>query len=243
VVTTLAPAPDTSGPIDERAATSSGGASASIGAMTDLMTRPRQREALVVGALAALGVVAGVAAEAFHRSVGWGAAQGSFTAASVLAVALVGRLAPRGSAAVLRSVVFYAAMSIAVCVSAAELFDVGWNFRQLAAWLFLSATVVPALALALWWATQRAGLLPGALVAVPTAFVLAGGAVWWQIEVMTGRQPHLVDRPVQAAFEAVTALVLLLALPRHASTRVWAVVLAVPFTWGLWASDLLQQVP
>jgi hypothetical protein len=128
-------------------------------------------------------------------------------------------------------------------VSAAELFDVGWTLRRLAAWLFVSVTVVPALALVLWWATRRAGVLPGALVAVPTALVLAGGAVWWQIEVMTGMQPYLVDRPVQAAFEAGTALVLLLALPRHARTRMWAVVLAVPFTWPLWASDLLQQVP
>jgi hypothetical protein len=228
---------------DGRAATSSGGASASIGAVTDLATHPRQREALLVAALAALGVVAGVAAEVFDRSVGWGAAQGSFIATSVLAVALLGRWAPHGSAAVLRSVVFYAAMSIAVCVSAAELIDVGWNLRKLAAGLFLSATVVPALALALWWATRRAGVLPGAMVAVPTALVLAGGAVWWQIEVMTGMQPYLVDRPVQAAFEAGTALVLLLALPRHVSTRLWAVVFAVPFTWALWASDLLQQVP
>jgi hypothetical protein len=211
--------------------------------MTDLTTRPREREVRLAMALAAVGVVAGVAAEVFDRSGGWGAARGSFIAASVLAVALLGRCAPRGSAAILRSVVFYAAMSIAVRVSAAELFDVGWTLRRLAAWLFVSVTVVPALALVLWWATRRAGVLPGALVAVPTALVLAGGAVWWQIEVMTGMQPYLVDRPVQAAFEAGTALVLLLALPRHARTRMWAVVLAVPFTWPLWASDLLQQVP
>jgi hypothetical protein len=65
-------------------------------------------------------------------------------------------------------------------------------------------------ALAVSWAARRSGVLPGALL---------GGA-----------QPYLVGRPVQAA--VVVALVLVLGLPTHARTRLWALVLSVPITLG-----------
>jgi hypothetical protein len=46
-----------------------------------------------------------------------------------------------------------------------------------------------------------------------------------------GAQPYLVGRPVQAAV-VVVALVLVLGLPTHARTRLWALVLSVPITLG-----------
>jgi hypothetical protein len=67
-------------------------------------------------------------------------------------------------------------------------------------------------ALAVSWAARRSGVLPGALL---------GGA-----------QPYLVGRPVQAAVVVVVALVLVLGLPTHARTRLWALVLSVPITLG-----------
>jgi hypothetical protein len=133
-----------------------------------------------------------------------------------------------------RSAVFFAAMSVAYYAWAAEVLDVGWNVHLRTAWLFLSVTAVPATALAVWWATQRADVLPGALL---------GGAVIRQVEIWTGAQPYLVRRPVQAAVDIVVALVLVLGLPRHGRTRLWALVLTVPLTWGRWLSGLLDQVP
>jgi hypothetical protein len=47
---------------------------------------------------------------------------------------------------------------------------------------------------------------------------------------------------VQAAVDIVVPLVLVLGLPRHGRTRLWALVLTVPLTWGLWLSGLLDQV-
>jgi hypothetical protein len=66
-------------------------------------------------------------------------------------------------------------------------------------------------ALVVSWAARRSGVLPGALL---------GGA-----------QPYLVGRPMQAAVVVVT-LVLVLGLPTHARTRLWALVLSVPITLG-----------
>ena len=77
----------------------------------------------------------------------------------------------------------------------------------------------------------------------PAAIILAGGAVIRQVEIRTGAQPYLVRRPAQAAVDIVVALVLLLGLPRHGRTRLWALVLTVLLTWGLWLSGLLDQVP
>lgn len=128
----------------------------------------RRRWLSAAGALLAaalLGVLAGVLAKAADESGrSWAADLGSYPAAWVLAVALLGWSAPTWAAAVSRSAVFFAAMTVAYYAWAAEVLDFGWDVRLLVIWLLLSVTAVPATAVAVWWVTRRAGVLPGALL-------------------------------------------------------------------------------
>ena len=214
--------------------------------MTQMRTAPQPivRRPVAAPVLAALGVVAGIAAKAADES-GWGWARdlGSFPAAWVLAVALIGRLAPSWRAAVVRSAVFFAAMSIAYYAWAAEVLHFGWNRRLLGEWLVLSLTAVPATALAAWWASRRSGGIPGALLALLAAIAIGGGVVRQQWGIWTGAQPYLMAQPVQAVVDIVVALVLVLVLPLHWRTRLWAVVLTVPAVWLMWTFDVMRQVP
>ena len=165
----------------------------------------------VLPACAGLGLVAGALAKAADESGwGWAADLGSFPAVWVLAVALLGRAAPTVRAAVARSAVFFAAMSVAYYAWAALVLGFGWN-RLLVAWLLLSVTAVPAVAAAVQWATRRPGPLPGALLAGAAGIVLAGGAV------LADARAH----PVQAVADVVVAAVLVTVLPRHGRTRLW----------------------
>ena len=170
---------------------------------------------------AGLGLVAGALAKAADESgLGWAADVGSYPAAWVLAVALLGRAAPTVRAAAARSAVFFAAMSLAYYAWAALVLGFGWN-RLLVAWLVLSATAVPAVAAAVQWAARRPGLLPGVLLAGTAGIVLAGGAV------LGDAGAH----PVQAVADVAVAGVLAAVLPRHGRTRLWALVLLAPATW------------
>jgi hypothetical protein len=214
--------------------------------MTQMRTAPEPtgRRPVALPALVAFGVLAGVLAKAADESGwGWAADLGSFPAAWVLTVALLGRFAPSGRAAVVRAAVFFAAMSIAYYAWAAEVLAFGWNRELLGAWLALSCTAVPATALAAWWASRRPGVLPGALLAVLAAIALGGGVVRQQWGIWTGAQPYLTAQPVQAAVDLVVTLVLVAALPQHLRTRLWAVALTVPLVWLVWALDLMKQVP
>jgi hypothetical protein len=175
----------------------------------------------VLPACAGLGLVAGALAKAADESgSGWAADLGSFPAAWVLAVALLGRAAPTVRAAAARSAVFFAVISVAYYAWAALVLGFGWN-RLLVAWLLLSVTAVPAVAAAVQWATRRPGPLPGALLAGAAGIVLAGGAV------LADARAH----PVQAVADVVVAAVLVTVLPRHGRTRLWAPALLLPATW------------
>jgi hypothetical protein len=214
--------------------------------MTETRTAPEPatRRPLALPVLAVVGVLAGVAAKAADETHwGWAADLGSFPAAWVLTVALLGRFAPSCRAAPLRSAVFFAAMSIAYYAWAAEVLDFGWNRQLLGEWLVVSLTAVPASALAAWWASRRAGVLPGALLAVLAAIALGGGVVRQQLGIWTGSQPYLMAQPVQAAVDIVVALVLVLALPQHWRTRLWAMALTVPVVWLMWTFDVMRQMP
>ncbi|MQA32262.1 DUF6518 family protein [Modestobacter roseus] len=188
---------------------------------------------------AGLGLLAGVAAKAGDESGWrWAADLGTYPAAWVLVVALVGWLAPSVRAAAVRAAVFFATMTVAYYAWAALVLDFGWATRLLLAWLLLSATAVPATGAVVHWATRRSGWLPGALLGVPAGLVLGSGAtrgLW-----LTWVQPELSlpDRPVQVAAELVTAAVLVAVLPTDRRTRLWAAVLAVPAL--LVATDVLD---
>ena len=170
---------------------------------------------------AGLGLVAGALAKAADESgLRWAADLGSYPAAWVLAVALLGWAAPTVWAAATRAAVFFAAMSLAYYAWAALVLGFGWN-RLLVAWLLLSATAVPAVSAAAQWATRRPGPRPGVLLAGTAGIVLAGGAV------LGDAGAH----PVQAVADVAVAGVLAAVLPRHGRTRLWALVLLVPATW------------
>ncbi|NEM06450.1 DUF6518 family protein [Geodermatophilus normandii] len=198
---------------------------------TSPRTSPVEPRRLLAAALA--GLLAGVAAKAADESgQAWAADLGSYPAAWVLAVAALGRWAPSARAAAARACVFFAVMSVAYYAWAALVLGFGWN-RLLGAWLVLSATAVPAVAVAVHRATRRDGPLPGALLAGAAGIVLGGGAV------LGDAAAH----PVQAAADVLVAGALVAVLPRQARTRLWAVVLLAPATWlaarGL---DVLQAL-
>jgi hypothetical protein len=177
--------------------------------------------ARVLPVCAGLGLLAGVLAKAADESgLRWAADLGSYPAAWVLAVALLGRAALTVRAAAARSAASFAAMSVAYYAWATLFLGFGWN-RLLVAWLLLSATAVPAVAAAVQWATRRPGPLPGALLAGVAGIVPAGGAV------LADAGAH----PLQAVADVAVAVVLVAVLPRDARTRLWAAVLLVPATW------------
>ena len=181
--------------------------------------------------LALLGVLAGLVAKAADESgVTWAGDLGTYPAVWVLAVALIGRAAPSWRAAALRAAVFFAAMTVAYYAYAAWVLGLGWN-PLLSVWLILSATAVACAAVAAWWGTRWAGPPAGALMAAAAGIALAGGSVqrlylWWRGDLLDA-----VVRPVQAVVDVVVAVVLVLVLPRHRSTRLWGLVLVVPMAW------------
>src|SRR4051794_2658049 len=151
--------------------------------------------ATTTAGLPPVGVLAGIAAKAADESSWtWAADLGTYPAAWVLAVALMGRQAPSPAAAAVRSAVFFAAMSVAYYGWAALVLGFGWTWL-LGAWLVLSATAVPAAAVAAQWATRRPGAAAGLLVAAAAGLVLgSGGALrlWYRLtDGWTG--PHLVQ--------------------------------------------------
>ncbi|WP_138759026.1 DUF6518 family protein [Modestobacter altitudinis] len=171
--------------------------------------------------VAVAGVLAGIVAKAADESGWrWAADLGSYPAAWVLAVALLGRAAPSVQAAVTRSAVFFAAMTPAYYTWAALVLGFGWDVRLLVAWLVLSATAVPVTAAAVQWAGRRSGWPAAALLATAAGITLGGGAL-----------ADAADHPVQAIADVVVAVVLVAVLPRDGRTRVAAVALTVPLTW------------
>ncbi len=199
---------------------------------TDTRTRRPPSEIVLLAGFAALGVLAGVAAKAADESgLAWAATLGSDPPAWVLAVALIGRFAPAPGRAAGRAAVFFAAMTVAYYTWAVWVLGFGYRPALVLAWLALSATAVTGVAAATWWATRRPGPVAGAAVALVAGIAPVGGALrglylWWD-----GAYPAAALQPVQAAVEVIVVLVLTLLLPRHRSTRAWAVVLVLPMWW------------
>ncbi|MGY2003559.1 DUF6518 family protein [Blastococcus sp. SYSU DS1024] len=189
--------------------------------------------------LAVLGGVAGVAAKLGDESGWrWAADLGTYPAAWVLVVALIGRFAPGVASAAVRAAVFFAAMTAAYYGWAVVVLGFGYEPELIAAWLLLSATAVAVFAAVCWWASRRPGPLPGALLALAAGTALANGAVrgfWLE---RTGSD--VVLHPVQAVVEVAVVLVVVLLLPRRRSTRLWALGLLLPMAWL--AQELLDRL-
>ena len=179
------------------------------------------------GALAGLGLLAGVAAKAADASgVAWLADLGSYPAAWVLAVALVARSAPSTGRAAVGSAVLFAVMSVGYYGFAVGVLGFGLRVTLvlLGAWVALSVTAVPAFAAVVRESCVRRGVLPGVLLAGAASLALADRTLWQLVVRPEGVPLH----PVQGVVSAVVALVVAGVLPRHHPTRVVALALLVP---------------
>ena len=201
--------------------------------MTELDAAPRVRDGLrLLSAFALLGVVAGIAAKAGDESGWrWAADLGSDAAAWVLAVALIGRYAPTVVLAALRSAAFFAAMTLAYYGWAVAVLGFGYEPELIIAWLVLSATAVAVFAAGTRWATAASGPLAGAFLGLVAGTVLVGGAIRRVYLWTDGALPAELVDPLQAVVEVGAVLVVTLVLPRHRSTRLWALALTLPMWW------------
>ncbi|WP_225233335.1 DUF6518 family protein [Klenkia terrae] len=197
--------------------------------------RPTRTTARWTAGAAALGAVVGAAAKVADAvGPGWLADLGSYPAAWVLAVALLGCRAPSTRAAGVGAAAFFAVMSVAYYGWAVVVLGFGLraNAVLLAAWLMLSATAVPLFAVAVRWAATRRGALPGVLLAGAGALAVADGTVAQLWLAAVGELPAGTPlHPVQAVAGVLVALVVAGALPRHGRTRAVALVLLVPAAW------------
>ncbi|SOE01430.1 hypothetical protein [Blastococcus haudaquaticus] len=194
--------------------------------MTTVGNRLARPELRIVAGFVILGLLAGVAAKAADESGWrWAADLGSYPAAWVLAVALIGRSAPTLPTAAGRAAAFFAAMTLAYYAWAAWALGFGWS-RLLPVWLVLSATAVAFFAAVVHWAARHTGLLPGAVIALAAGTTLAGGAFPGLWSGLTGGPDP--GHPVQGVVDVLVALLLLAVLPATPRTRLWAVLLVVP---------------
>ncbi len=148
----------------------------------------------------------------------------------VLVMATIGFRAPTAISAALWALAFFVAMCFAYYTWAVLVLGFGRG-NELYAWLVLAVTAVPLLSASAWWATRRRGVLPGIVIGSLAALVLASGAAWRVGLHFAGHLPSHATRPVQAAVEVGMVLVVLLAFPRHSTTRAWAVAVLLPVAW------------
>ncbi|WP_187279740.1 hypothetical protein [Quadrisphaera setariae] len=183
------------------------------------MTAPRAAVLLGLG-----GALAGVVAKAADASPWrWAEDLGHHPAAWLLAVAAVARLSPTAGSAAARSAVFFAAMTAAYYGWADLAQGAGPGVWRLAlVWWVLSATAVPAYALAVRAAASSQDSAGGRHRAplAGAALALAGG-----LALAEGAMP---DRPVQLVVSVVVALAITTAVPVQRLTRVWALALLAP---------------
>ncbi|GAB7191668.1 hypothetical protein NUM3379_23760 [Kineococcus sp. NUM-3379] len=199
---------------------------------------PLRRAAPAALATGALGAVCGAVAKV-GDGVPWLGPVADGAAVWLLAVALLVRSAPGTAQAVVRPVVFCAAMVLGYYAWTAHVlgYPVGTYPRR---WLAVAFSAVPLAALVLRWTFTRRGVLPGLALALAAGWVLAGGHVrrlWLALDGVPWPAGS-AGLPV-AAFEVLVAGVLAAVLPAHHRTRVVAVLLTVPAAvcWVLWRVD------
>ena len=206
---------------------------------TEIPTRRRPHELVLIGGFALLGALAGITAKAADESgIAWAATLGSDPPAWVLTVALIGRFAPTPGRAAARAAVFFAAMTVAYYAWAVLVLGFGYEPDLIVAWLALSATAVAAVSMVSRWAMRRPGVVAGALVGLIAGTVLVGGAMRRLYLWEDGAAGAEASQPVQTVVEVLAVLAITLLLPLHRRTRLWAPALTVPL-W--WLADLAIQ--
>jgi hypothetical protein len=95
-------------------------------------------------------------------------------------------------------------------------------------WGPVAVTLAPLVAAMAWWASRERGLVAGAVHAACAGVALSDGSVrraWLGLATRVTGEPW---RPAQAALVLAVAVLVTVVVPRHASTRAWAVLLAIP---------------
>ncbi len=184
-------------------------------------------------AAAVLGGLAGVAAKLTDESgIGWLSDLGTFLAIWVLVIVVIGWKARTVGAAALRAAVFVVGLSLAYY--AFSTFVLGFPGGALVQrWAILAVTAVPLMAAATWWASRRSGPLPAVVLGVIAAIAIADGNVlpFWYAVIGDPLPEEFPYRPIQAAVEIGTALVVAGLVPRDWATRAMALVLVFPALW------------
>ncbi|MEJ5913699.1 DUF6518 family protein [Pseudokineococcus sp. 1T1Z-3] len=204
---------------------------------TPVATSPpgRRRQALVLAAMAAAGLLAGVGAKRVDVIVvpDWVDDLGNYPTVFLLAVVLIVVTAPSPAAAALRAAVAFAAMCLAYYVTSAV--TAGFLNREAAlTWTVTCVTLVPAGAAMLRWATRRRGLLAGTGYASVAALLTTDGVLHqmlWSLTWADGPEADLWFRPVLALVQVTGLVLLLLVLPPGRRSRLWALALFVPLTF------------
>lgn len=196
----------------------------------ELKKRPNQSHWKGVAGATAVGVLGGVAAKAADSGVSdWLSDLANYPAAYVLGLVLISRFAPTAAQAALRSAAFF----VSFCLGYYGWAQYGQGFggsRYFVIWTALALTAVPSFAVLLWWAARRAGLLPGLVIALAAAIVLADGPVRqvWLRYVTGDLPPNFPVHPSQAVFDIIAAGVIVGLTPQHLRTRVVAVLCIIP---------------
>jgi hypothetical protein len=142
----------------------------------------------------------------------------------------------------LRAAVFILAMCVAYYAWAEFVHGFIGSMPWLLTRSVLGATLVPLTAAAIWWATRRRGIGPGAVVTLITAAAFADGRLYQYLLLWAGilRADFPAFRPVQAAFSLAVALLVAGVLPAERLTRAWALVLTIPL--AAVAYQLVQSI-
>jgi Family of unknown function (DUF6518) len=183
----------------------------------------------------ALGVLAKLGDESGER---WAADLGTYPGFWAALVVLIGWLSRSMAGAALNGALVFVGMVSGYYLWTHAVLGYGGGPFELV-WATLAVALCPALAAASWWATRRPGLLPAIVLAVPAGLTLASGPVNQVFLVLEGLLPEPTHW-AQAIFDLVFAVLIVLVLPRHASTRLWGAFLCVPAS--LLAASMLEQV-
>lgn len=187
----------------------------------------REWRGLVTALLAGLG--SGVFAKFADESAAIGLVGDLLTGVSpwLLAAALLARFAPTPGVAALRVALFFVAMCAGYFGYADLVLDFPGPGPYALAWLFVSVTVMPALAFAYHWASRGRGVKQGLVAAAVAAGAAGFGQTRraWLLWDSGFPQEQLL---VPALVEILVCLLVAVVLPRHGLTRRAAALALVP---------------
>lgn len=180
--------------------------------------------------LVVLGGASGVVAKLGDESgIRWWSDLGTYPGLWAFIVVVIGRFARAMWVAAVGAMAFFVSMTIGYYAWSSLMMDIDGG-RYVYVWMAAAITVVPVLAAAVRWASERRGVAPGLVFATGAGAVVADGTIrqLW-LRYVEGTLPlEFPLHPVQAAVNVVCAVVIVTVLPRQRHTRLWAAILFIP---------------